>query len=464
MAVCRSIRSARPVRALCLSLSVALPALVTACGGDTWKKAADAAVGTTDGGMPIDDAAPTPFVRDHLAEVAVTLPVADVTAMENDPTVNTVFAAQVTWDGAPLKDVAFSVRGSGSAVAVAQQGSLRYSFKLDLNDNVSGQTLDGEKKLYLNENYKDPTHLREILSYEVLQALGVPAPRAVLAHVTLNGKEMGIYTAVEAVDGGFITDHFADAGGNLYALEDKAGTLKPSDADPPVYPGISVERGSPKGDPPDEYLALVNGLADPATTDLGKYVDVDLTLRYLAAQTALVALDSYSGTGANYSLYAQSGVFTPIAFDLGESFGRHACGCTAAALMDFPVDEPTCDPVADRPLVARLFDDPALLSRYHTHLDAATDALEGLADRVTTLAALIRPNVQTDTEALFPATDFEWSLTKDLPDPRADGHPDIFGLTRFLTDRVASIRAQRAGTLPATRNGAGACPKAPNAP
>ena len=404
------------------------------------------------------DMGPTPFPADTLVEVALTLSEADWAALQADPTVDADYLAAVDWAGEPLTQVSLAVRGSGSVLDIAAAGSARFNFRLDVNDFVPDQTLFGEKKLYLNHGYKDPTHLREVLAYEVLHALGVPAPTATLVHLRMNGESLGVYTAVEAVDGGFLEERFPDPDGALYQLDAPAGTLAPSAEMPPVYDGLEVERGEAIPPVPEDFSALVSALATPGATQFDAVLDVDTTLRYLAANAALVNLDSYAGSGGNYFLYAQSGHFTLVPWDVGDAFGLATCGCAAEALVGFPVDAPTCGPVAERPLVAALLAVPALSARYRTHVGRAADALEALELRVEPLAALLRPVVTADTGAFFSAEDFEWALTQDLP--RAD-EPDkapIFGLTSFITARVASLRTQLAAPAEPAAGAAGACP------
>lgn len=404
------------------------------------------------------DLGPTPFPADTLVEVALTLPAGDWMALQADPTADVDYLVAVDWAGEPLTKVSLAVRGSTSALDIAAAGSARFNFRLDVNDFQPDQTLFGEKKLYLNHGYKDPTHLREVLAYEVLHALGVPAPRATLVHLRMNGDSLGIYTAVEAVDGGFLEERFPDPDGALYQLDAPAGTLSPSAEMPPVYDGLEVERGEAIPPVPEDFSALVSALATPGATQFDAVLDVDTTLRYLAANAALVNLDSYAGGGGNYFLYAQSGRFTLVPWDVGDAFGLATCGCPAEALVGFPIDAPTCGPMAERPLVSALLAVPALSARYRTHVGHAADALEVLQARVEPLAARVRPVVTADTSAFFSADDFEWALTQDLPRVDEPDKAPIFGLTSFLAARVESMRAQLAAEPDPAAGVAGACP------
>ncbi len=406
---------------------------------------------------------PTPFPTDRLVEVDLELTAADRAALRADPSPETEYRARVVWDGVPLEQVSLRTKGASAVLALAAAGSERFSFKLDLNDTLPDQTLHGRKKLNLHHEYRDPTHLREALAHEVFAGLGVKTPAASLAHVRLNGTSLGIYTAVEEVDGAFLDARFADDEGNLYQLDEPAGTLARSTTEPPTYPGLEVERGMPASPAPADFLALVEALAVPSPAAIEATLDLDASLRFLAAQAAVVHLDGYLGDGGGYFLYGQAGVFTPIASGLGEAFALAPCDCTAAALLDLPPWAPTCGPLVERPLAAALLGEPDWRARYFEHVAAAAEVLADLEPRIEALAALIRPVVEEDTGAAFSPSDFEWSLTEDLARPDAPDEPGIPGLTRFVRARAERLRARLAAPEDAAARAAqaavGACPE-----
>lgn len=437
------------------------------CGGsDGGGESGDASAseGGAGGGRPPSgggEGPPAPsrvFPTDRLVEAELRFDPADWAALQEQLSVEAEFPAQVRWDDIVLDQVSVRLRGASRVLEVADADSDRFSFQLDLNDTLPDQSLDGERKLNLHHAHEDPTHLREILALEVLRGLGAPAPRAALVHLKVNGDSLGVYTVVEAVDGGFLEESFADPDGPLYELEAPAGTLM-SPFDPE---GLDVERGDDTTLPPPDLLALVAALAGDDDAALERVIDVEATLRHLAGQAALVNLGSYLGRDAELMLYGPAGVFTPIPEEARDAFALGTCGCPLGALLALPVEEPSCDPGVERPLLTRLLKVPALRDRYRVHVERAAAALEALPARVEALAALIRPVLSNDPGPFFSLKDFEWSLTRDLPRPHESDKAAIPGLSRFLTERAASLRALLAGQAPATANGLGACPKAPD--
>ena len=58
--------------------------------------------------------------------------------------------------------------------------------------------------------------IRQYLAYEVFRRTDVPAQRCSFAKVLVNGKDLGIYTALEPINEAFLSEHFGRGDGNLY--------------------------------------------------------------------------------------------------------------------------------------------------------------------------------------------------------------------------------------------------------
>ena len=112
---------------------------------------------------------------------------------------------------------------------MATARSLKKSFKVDLNRNVDGQTLDGLTMLNLHCGVSDPSMTREALSCIFFRDAGVPAPRTVFAELflTVPGKHdkelVGVDTLVEQVNKVFLKRHFGDGSGMLLKPEGLQG-------------------------------------------------------------------------------------------------------------------------------------------------------------------------------------------------------------------------------------------------
>ena len=167
-------------------------------------------------------------------------------------------------------------------------------------------------------------------------------------------------------------------------------------------------------------------------------------------QTALVSLDSYFGRGVNFYLYEINGKFVVIPWDLNESFGTYKCNLAKNDIVHFLIDEPTCGPVAERPLVDRLLSQPEYRETYHGYLK---DLIEGpfsvanMNTRIDEIATMIRPFVVRDELKFYTTEEFEQNIEDDFG--------RYFGLKSFVSKRGESIRKQLEGQIPSTNDGLG---------
>jgi len=123
-----------------------------------------------------------------------------------------------TFDGVVLKDV--GVRQAGGTfnrfVSIDQKPTLSVKF----DDFVDKQTLHGLEKMVLKDGRQDTGFVGEHLTYEVYRRAGIAAPMTAHAHVTINGRDSGIYVMREPINRDFLTRNFGRpfSGGNLYEL------------------------------------------------------------------------------------------------------------------------------------------------------------------------------------------------------------------------------------------------------
>ena len=90
-------------------------------------------------------------------------------------------------------DVGVRRKGHSTFRALPQKAA----FKIRFDRYVPGQYFVGFRDLTLNNSTSDPTFLVERLSYQVFRSVGLPAPRAASAQVTINGAPWGLYANVE---------------------------------------------------------------------------------------------------------------------------------------------------------------------------------------------------------------------------------------------------------------------------
>ena len=84
---------------------------------------------------------------------------------------------------------------------------IKNPLNIKLDHIISDQTLGGYGTLKLANAFKDPSFVREVLSYEIARKY-MPASKANFAKVSINGTDLGLYSSVQSVDKFFVGNHF----------------------------------------------------------------------------------------------------------------------------------------------------------------------------------------------------------------------------------------------------------------
>ena len=120
-------------------------------------------------------------------------------------------------DGEKFSNI--SIRIKGNAGEVQSLGSVKYSFRIGFDHRNSMESYHGLNKLDLNNSAGDRTFMKDFLIYEAMAGAGVPSPLCSYAFLTVNGKDVGLYQAVECIDDSFLMRNFGKNYGNLYKPE-----------------------------------------------------------------------------------------------------------------------------------------------------------------------------------------------------------------------------------------------------
>ncbi|MCQ8885583.1 CotH kinase family protein [Pseudoalteromonas agarivorans] len=354
----------------------------------------------------------------------------------------------ITFNGVTLDSVAIRTKGGSSLSSVANSSSGRYSFKVDINEYVSGQKFFGLKKFTLQNSFNDPSYMREVIAYELMDEMGVPTPEHAYVNFYVNGELFGLYLMVEAVDGEFVEKHFANSNGDLYKPDGTGSDLLWLGDDIQSYTDINLQTNEDTTDN-GAFINFVESLDKGETSA----IDIDTLLRYMSVSTSLSNLDSYHGPLAhNYYIYDDDGVFSILPWDFNESFGTFNMDCNSVDVRELYIDEPVSGALSERPLITNVFAEQSNLDTYHSYL---TQLINGSLSsgtfnaRVNEIADLIREHVQNDPTSFYGSTYFEQNLTSTTG--------QFYGLTSFMEYRVANMAAQLDGTLPSAGDGSGFC-------
>jgi spore coat protein H len=312
--------------------------------------------------------------------------------------------ADLTIDGRLFRDVAVRYKGNGTYLEA--QGFGKFSFKVDLNQFVKGQKLDGVSKLNLHNNVTDPSWMNEPLSYRLYRDAGVPAPRTAYARLYLNvaGQERryaGLYSLVQNVDGAFAAENFANKGGVF---------LKPVSTNLFRYLGEDWAKYNQTYDPKSELTAaqkkrvidftrLVTQASDEEFAEqLGEYLDLNSFARCMAVMVFLSDLDGIFGPGQNFYLYLDPKMhkFSIVPWDQDHSFGQFPRG-TQKQRENLSIHKPW---IGGNRFLERLFKANSFKKLYLEKLQEFSGTVfqpERFDAQVDELAAAIRPAVQEES-------------------------------------------------------------------
>ncbi|MBU5437925.1 CotH kinase family protein [Tissierella sp. MSJ-40] len=406
-------------------------------------------------------------------------------------------------NGETFSNVGIRAKGNSSLTMVANDSTTdRYSFKVNFGKYIKGQSYYGLDKLVLNNNISDATSMKEYLSYEMFEEMGVPTPGFSYTSIKVNGEVWGLYLAVEVMEESFIERYFGRVDGNLYKPEgmemgakamgiggnkdnmpknfkgadegENRNNMPENFKDPGegedrnenpeafkgpdgrgnkeanlVYNGDDISNYSSifdnsifKTTDKKDYKTVIEMMKNLSEgTNLEEYLDTDEILRYFAVNTFLVNLDSYAGNMKhNYYLYERNGEFQILPWDFNLSFAGHEIR-DASSAINFPIDKPVSDSMENSPLISKLLEKEEYKEIYHQYLEelVVNYIKSGKYEAsISKVNELIKKYIKEDPTAFFTYEQYESSLPV---------------LLKFGKDRSESIIAQLNGQQPSTTYG-----------
>jgi len=145
-------------------------------------------------------------------------------AMLENATAEQYISATVIINGKKIKNVGIRPKGNSSLSQVASDSTTdRYSFKIEFDQYVPGQTWMGLDKLVVNNMQGDATYMKEYLSYDIMSYVGVETPLYAFSNISVNGEKWGFYLAVEALEDSYAKRVYGTNHGKLYKPESMGG-------------------------------------------------------------------------------------------------------------------------------------------------------------------------------------------------------------------------------------------------
>lgn len=445
--------------------------------------------------------------KNKILDIQIIADEKDWATMLENATAEEYIPATVVINGSKIENVGIRPKGNSSLRTVAQDDTTdRYSFKIEFDHYITGQTWLGLDKIVVNNMQGDATYMKEYLSYDIMDYIGARSPLYAFADISVNGETWGFYLAVESLEDSYAQRVYGDDHGELYKPEsmgmggggqmgdftngsgnaEQAQNNRQNQAQKqPQAPAANNENpqnagGNPGGglggggmggmassgvslqyidDNSSSYSAIFDNSVFDTTEndykrvmealkklangeDLENTVDVEAVLKYFAAHTVVVNLDSYvANMGHNYYLYEDDGQLTILPWDYNLAFGGFQSG-SASDVVNFPIDTPVSGvSLEDRPLLGKLLDVPEYMEMYHTYLQQIVDGYfnSGLFEQtVDSMNTLISSYVEADPTAFY---DYDAYKTA------------IIELKELGLLRAESIEGQLNGTIPSTSAG-----------
>ena len=248
------------------------------------------------------------FPRDRIIEVAITIDEDDWDTIRHQTrTFVEALAPERQWApiGSPYNYVKANVTIDGVAysnVGVRKKGFIgsldtqRPSLKIKLDKYVPGRDLQGLSTLTFNNNKQDRSLMSQFIGYNLFNRADSPAPRCALAHITVNGINLGVYAHVESVREPLLERCFGSASGTLFE-----GTVV--DFVEEWENGFECKTGDIEAGR-EHLLRLINALKAPIDLDaIWAVVDEASFYRFWAVEGLLSFWDGYSGNRNNFFVY-----------------------------------------------------------------------------------------------------------------------------------------------------------------
>lgn len=240
--------------------------------------------------------------------------------------------ATMTVDGKEYKNVGVRFRGNSSYMMVRSGYKRSLNVSVDMADSKA--RLLGYKTLNLLNANGDPTMMRAALYSAVARTI-MPAPKANLVRVVIQGENWGIYENLEQFNKDFLSEYFKNTKGTRWKVPGApwgGGALAWKGEDLENYKSLYEIKSDKADEAAKAWEQLVNLCkvleftpADALESALTPILDVDGVLRFLAVDNVLINEDGYWTRGSDFSIFLDhEGKFHIFPYDMNE--GLKAAG------------------------------------------------------------------------------------------------------------------------------------------
>lgn len=371
----------------------------------------------------------------------------------NEATETYIYADSIRINGTSFDSCGVRYKGNSSYNPSNQKNPLR----IELNTIKANQDYQGFTDIKLSNGYKDPSMIREILTYQILENY-MDCPRSNFARVYINGQYRGVYTNNESIKDDFNEAHY-DADDTYFKCNPVGGAGPGGGTSPDLkYLGTDstsyfngYELQSTYGW--NRLVTLCNTLNNDFQ-NIESTLDIDRAIWMLAFNNVLVNLDSYNGAfRQNYYIsWDKNGRFVPTVWDVNMSFGGFPGGTGSGAFTPLALDPFSNSTSVNHPLIQQIMANPLYKRMYMAHVRTMVQEMfengqyETWAQSLMTLAD---SSVQADPYKFYSYNQFLNSLTTAVAGGGPGGGSSIPGIKALMDARAQFFSTNAAYLLQA---------------
>jgi hypothetical protein len=350
-----------------------------------------------------------------------------------------LIADSILIDGVMDDNVGIKYKGNSSYNVANVKNPM--NIKLDYVNN--GQSIDGYNVLKLSNGFRDPSFVREVLSYEMASEY-MPSPKATYAKVTVNGTLIGLYTCVQSIDDDFTNENFYERKGPFFKV-DNTGIIVPGCSGSlgilEYYSDTNCYQRAYEMESTDDWTELGNFLdtLNNHFTDVENVMDIDRTLWLMAFENLIVGLDGpINSIPHNFYLFKDNnGRFSPLLWDMNMAFGTFTNGLpnpvTNADLQELDIFHESTNSL--NKLTTQIFSSDRYKRMYVAHMRTILNEQfvnNSYSTRALALQQLIDTEVNTDPNTFYSYTDFTDNTSTSVA--------NIIGISELMIARASHLQ------------------------
>ena len=351
-----------------------------------------------------------------------------------------LIADSILIDGVADQNVGIKYKGNSSYNVANVKNPM--NIKLDYVNN--GQSIDGYNVLKLSNGFRDPSFVREVLSYEMASEY-MPSPKATYAKVTVNGTLIGLYTCVQSIDDDFTNENFYERKGPFFKV-DNTGIIVPGCSGSlgilEYYSDTNCYQRAYEMESTDDWTELGNFLdtLNNHFTDVENVMDIDRTIWMMAFENLIVGLDGpINSIPHNFYLFKDNnGRFSPLLWDMNMAFGTFTNGLpnpvTNADLQELDIFHESTN--SQNKLTTQIFSSDRYKRMYVAHIRTILNEQvvnNSYSTRALALQQLIDTEVNTDPNTFYSYTDFTDNTSTSVA--------NIIGISELMIARASHLQA-----------------------